>query len=90
MNELEKSVLDIIERRYKKKYTGGIQVQKLESGGFKLVLNLGVPDKPMIQIAANLDEANFLKYVEQELISRQLHKVEFFTGIKYEEVPRTC
>lgn len=81
MNHLEKAILDIIEKRYKRKYTGGIQVTKLLSG-YKLVLDLGIPDKRVIQIAADLEsEEDFLKYIEKELISRQLERVQFFRGI---------
>lgn len=81
MNHLEQSILDIIEKRYKRKYVGGIKVTKLISG-YKLVLDLGNPDKRIIQIAADFEsEEDFLKYIEQELISRQLEKVQFFRGI---------
>ena len=82
MNDMEKAVLDMIERRYKKKYTGGIEVKQLMSGGYKLVLDLGNPDKRVIQIAADLNAEDFLKYIEQELIERQLQRVQFFKGIK--------
>ena len=82
MNHLEKCILDIIEKRYKRKYIGGIKVTKLLSG-YKLVLDLGNPDKKTIQIAAELDsEEDFLKFIEQELISRQLARVQFFRGVK--------
>ena len=54
MNHLEKQILDIIEKRYKRKYVGGIQVTKLGSRGYKLVLDLGNPDKRVIQISADL------------------------------------
>ena len=81
MNDLEKQILDIIEKRYKRKYVGGITVTKLLSG-YKLVLDLGNPDKRVIQISADLNsEEDFLKFIEQELISRQLEKVQFFRGI---------
>ena len=81
MNHLEKQILDIIEKRYKRKYVGGITVTKLLSG-YKLVLDLGNPDKRVIQISADLEsEEDFLKFIEQELISRQLEKVQFFRGI---------
>ena len=93
MNHLEKCILDIIEKRYKCKYVGGIEVKKLLSG-YKLVLDLGIPDKRVIQISADYEsEEDFLKYVEQELISRQLHKVKFFRGVKIypeDEERRTC
>lgn len=81
MNHLEKSILDIIEKRYKRKYVGGIKVTKLLSG-YKLVLDLGNPDKRVIQISADLEsEEDFLKFIEQELISRQLERVQFFRGV---------
>ena len=81
MNHLEQSILDIIEKRYKCKYTGGIKVTKLLSG-YKLILDLGNPDKRVIQISADIEsEEDFLKYIEQELISRQLERVQFFRGV---------
>ena len=53
MNKLEQAILDIIEKRYKHKYIGGIKVTKLgtEPEGYKLVLDLGNPDKRVIQIS---------------------------------------
>jgi len=81
MNHLEKQILDIIEKRYKRKYVGGIKVTKLLTG-YKLVLDLGNPDVRAIQISADIDsEEDFLKFVEKELISRQLERVKFFKGI---------
>ena len=93
MNHLEKQILDIIEKRYKRKYVGGISVKKLLSG-YKLVLDLGNPDKRVIQISADYEsEEDFLKFIEQELISRQLEKVQFFRGVKIypeDDKRRTC
>ena len=81
MNHLEKYILDIIEKRYKRRYIGGIKVTKLLSG-YKLVLDLGNPDKRVIQIAVDCEsEEDFLKYIERELISRQLARVQFFRGV---------
>lgn len=95
MNDMEKAILDIIEKKYKCKYVGGIKVTKLgtELSGYKVVLDLGNPDKRLIQISADLKAEDFLKYVEQELISRQLHRVKFFKGVKIypeDEERRTC
>ena len=93
MNHLEKNILDIIEKRYQRKYTGGIQVTKLISG-YKLVLDLGNPDKERIQIAADIEsDEDFLKFIEQELISRQLERVQFFKGVvnyPEDDKRRTC
>jgi len=81
MNHLEKEILCIIEKRYKRKYVGGIKVTKLPSG-YKLVLDLGNPDKRILQISADYEsEEDFLKFIEKELISRQLERVWFFRGI---------
>lgn len=95
MNKMEKAILDIIEKRYKRKYTGDVKVTKLGSGwtGYKAVIDLGNPDKRLIQISADLEAEDFLKFVEQELISRQLQKVQFFKGVKTElenDTRRTC
>ena len=95
MNNMEKAILDIIKKRYKREYNGGIKVTKLGKGwaGYKLVLDLGNPDIRPIQISADLEAEDFLKFVEQELISRQLHKVLFFRGVKIypeDEERRTC
>lgn len=95
MNKLEQAILDIIEKRYKKKYIGGIKVTKLGKGwaGYKLVLDLGNPDKHPITISADLEAEDFLKFVEQELISRQLIKVQWFKGVKINpenDEGRTC
>lgn len=83
MNELEQKILDIIEKKYKKKYIGDIKVTRINNCGYKLLLYLGNFDKPLLQISADIDNAeDFLKFIEQELISRQLIKVQWFKGIK--------
>lgn len=87
MNDLEKKVLELIEKHYKKKYIGGIKITQLISGGYKLVLDLGNPDKPEIQIAGDYNNPeDFLKFIEKELISRRLIRVKFFKGVRiYDE-----
>lgn len=92
---MEEAILEIIEKRYKRKYVGGIKVTKLGMGwaGYKLVLDLGNPDRRPIVIAADLEAEDFLKFVEQELVSRQLQRVKFFRGVKIypeDEERRTC
>lgn len=82
MNELELKILDLIESKYHKKYIGGIKVTKLGDTGYKLVLDLHNSDIRPIQISADLNAEDFLKFIEQELISRQLIRVQWFRGIK--------
>jgi hypothetical protein len=69
---MEKAILDIIQCRYKCIYTGHIRVTKLGKGGtgYKVELDFDNLDKPVIQISADLNAEDFLKFVEQELVSR--------------------
>lgn len=84
MNDMEKAILDMIEKYYKCKYIGGLKVVKTgpDWSGYKLIMDLGNPDGASISISADLEAEDFLKFVKQELISRQLHKVQFFKGVK--------
>ena len=86
MNDMEKAILDIIEKKYKRKYIGGIKVTKLgkNSTGYKLVLDFGIPEKRALTLAADLEAEDFLKYIEKELISRQLYRVLLQTGMSSE------
>lgn len=94
MNDMEKAIVDIIEKKYNCKYTGGITVTKLGKGwaGYKLKLDLGNIGKNPVQISADLEAEDFLKFIEKEIVSRQLCKVDYFRGIKIEpdEEGRTC
>ena len=95
MNDMEKAILDILECKYKCTFTGHIKVTKLGKGwaGYKAVLYREHSTIPLISVSADLEAEDFLKFVEQELISRQLYKVQSYTGVKYEledEVRRTC
>lgn len=95
MNSMEEAILKIIECKYKCKYTGGIKVTKLGLGGtgYKAVIDLDNPDKPQLHLAADLNAEDFLKFVEQELVQRQLHRVKYFRGVKIypeDEERRTC
>ena len=77
MNHLEKQILDIIEKRYKHKYIGGIHVTKLLSG-YKLVLDLGNPDKRVIQIACDFDnEEDRVKFFSQKIDKELRGKYDF-------------
>ena len=95
MNDMEKAILDMIEKKYKCKYTGHIKVTKLGKGwaGYKAVLYREHSTIPLISVSADLEAEDFLKFVEQELVSRQLQKVKFFRGVKIypeDEERRTC
>jgi hypothetical protein len=72
MNEMEEAIVKMIECKYKCKYTGHIKVTKLGQGGtgYKVKLDFDNLDEPVIQISADLNAEDFLKFVEQELVSR--------------------
>ena len=95
MNDMEKAILDILECKYKCTFTGHIKVTKLGKGGtgYKVVFDFDNLDKPVLQISADLNAEDFLKFVEQELISRQLPRVKYYRGVKIypeDEERRTC
>lgn len=93
MNDMEKRILELFEEKYHKRYVGGLKVVGLTTGGYKLTLNLGADMTRPVEIAADLKAEDFLKFIEQEIVSRQLHKAEYFTGVKIEldeEQRRTC
>lgn len=92
MNYMERAILGIIQKVYKAKYTGTLEVKRLKSG-YKVEFGLGSDTIKPLQIAADLEAEDFLKFIEQELKSRQLIKVQYFTGYKYEpgdEKRTTC
>ena len=95
MNDMEKAILEILECKYKCTFTGHIKVTKLGKGGtgYKVVFDFDNLDKPVLQLSADLNAEDFLKFVEQELVSRQLHRIKFFRGVKIypeDEERRTC
>ena len=93
MNRMEEAILDIIRKKYKCEYNGGLKVTKLKTG-YKVVFYLSNEDIRPLSIAADIDnEESFLKFIEKELVSRQLHRVKYFRGIKIypeDEGRRTC
>jgi len=72
MNSMEKAIYDIIEKHYHRRFVGDIKVTKLGTGwaGYRANLYREHSTYPLIEIAAELEAEDFLKFVEQELISR--------------------
>lgn len=81
MNDMELAILDLIKEVYHKEYVGGLKVTKKDNG-YILRLFMGRPDTMPILIGADLSAEDFLKYVRKELLSRQLIKNHFYTGVK--------
>ena len=88
MNHLEEAILKYIEETYHKKYIAGIKVTRLSSGGYKLMMDMGNPDKQQLVIFSDEeDEIKFLEFIKKELKSRCLHRVQYF---KDNDLRRTC
>lgn len=88
MNDLEKAILQIICEVYKKQYIGDLKVKKIPNG-YSLYLYLGKEFSP-IEMAADLSAEDFLKFVRQELVSRQLIKAKYLKPIKINDERGTC
>lgn len=86
MNYIEKEILNLFRKHYKSEYVGGLTVKKIGPGdtGYKLSLYFGNRDTGPLSISADLNAEDFIKYIEQEIKSRQLIKVQWFKGIKIE------
>ena len=90
METLEQAILDIIQSEYCKKYTGLLKVERLQPNGILVKLGLNTPEKP-IQIAAQLEDEQFLKFFRQELRERNLNTVKYFDGVQtIVESPYNC
>lgn len=92
MNHLEEAILEIIKNKYHKIYNAGIKVTKTPDG-FKLRLDLGVKEKPLVIFLDTDSEEKFLKFIKKELVERQLQRATYFIGVKKEiedELRGTC
>ena len=86
MNSMEEAVLDIFRKKYKREYIGKIKVEGTPTG-YCLTLNLGIPDVELLTISADLNAEDFLKFIEKELVDRQLHRGKRY---KYEKRDTYC
>lgn len=85
--EIEQAILDIFRKRYKMEYTSKLKVKELPEGGYSATFAMNNIDKPLV-ISAQLEGEKFLKYMEQELLSKSLWTVEYFLG--YQTLPEFC
>lgn len=61
---------------YHRQYIGKIRIQKLDPIGYSVQLGLQTPDKP-ITIYAELEDAEFLKFIKQDLRDRRFNLIYF-------------
>ncbi len=91
MNELEQTILDMIEQIYKKKYIGKLKVTKIvDQDSYILKLYMGNNEFPPIELATDGTVEDFLNFVRKELVSRQLIRNKFFKVVRADDLGGTC
>lgn len=81
MDITKQVILDAIEEVYKKRYVGTLKITKLKPMGYNIRLGMNNDDKP-INISAQLEGENFLKFFKQELRDRGWNTIHWFLGYK--------
>lgn len=90
IQELEQAILELIQNMYECKYVGLLKVTKLPVG-YKLQLGWRHDDYPLSIMSDSPTEEDFINYIKEELRSRKLNKVKYFTGYKiYPGQLNTC
>lgn len=88
MTQLEKEVLDIIEKVTCCKYIGHLKVIESEDD-FTLNLYLNQEMSPMV-INYQGDKESFLKFIAKDLRKRQIERAHHFRAIKHEWYESQC
>ena len=76
VQDLEQVIQEYILDIYKKKYTGKIEIQKLNPIGYSIKLGMDTPNKP-VTIYGELEDKAFLKFLKQELKDRRLNLIYY-------------
>ncbi len=82
--ELEQAIRDLSIKVYCKKYMGEIRVKPIDPVGWTVFLGIHGHDHG-ITFSAELPDDKFLKFVENELRSRNLDSAEWYTGYRYDD-----
>lgn len=87
IQEIEYSILKMIEEVYQKKYIGKLFITRLDPIGLQVKFGMNNVDKPLV-ISAQLNDVDFLKFLRNELRERGLNTVKYFIGVK--SYPDNC
>lgn len=85
--ELEQVIHEYLLDIYNAKYIGKLKVEKLTPCGYQISLGMNTPEHPQI-IYAELPDKEFLKFLKEELKSRNLTSV--FYGKVTKIMPPEC
>ena len=81
LTDMKQAILDFIEDNYNKKFIGELKLEDIsEDKVYKVSFYLHNTENPLVLIAPY---ENFLDFVKQELLTKQLHRVSRNKLIKY-------
>lgn len=81
LTDMNQAIRGYIRELYNVEYNKKLEIERLESGGFKASFYMRNSEFPFVLIA-DLPEKEFLKYVYNELRKRQLQAHQYFKTIK--------
>lgn len=79
LTDMKQVILDFIESEYKRKFIGDLKIEDV-GNEYKASFYLHNTENPLVLIAP---KENFIDFVKQELITKQLHRVTRSKLIKY-------
>lgn len=87
IQDIEQATRDLIQKFSNYNYVGPIQVNKLNPIGYEVILYPQGQYVPMV-FYAELDDKNFLKYLQKEIRAKSFHLSQY--GILNKREPNTC
>lgn len=88
LTELKQVILGYIRELYKREYVGGLDIEYLDPTGYKVSFYLDKGENPLA-IITDLSEEEFLPFIKEELRSRKLHRMKYFSATKLPPEPYT-
>ena len=79
--ELEQVILENFRQIYNAEYIGTLKITKLNPIGYEIKLGMNTPECPDIKYA-ELEDAEFLKFLKEELQHRRFNTTHYGTVLK--------
>lgn len=87
IDNIKQEILTYIQKCYKKKYIGELNISCIKPYGYKVVFGLNVPERPLT-IMAQLNKSDFINFIQKEIRDRNMDLVKYFKGIQ--NIPEQC